>query len=326
MKTTTVASLKKDDQIIDFFIVRMIGLKIGSNGKQYLDLILGDSTGEMTAKKWDVSEEEAPRYQQIKTGDIIKVKALVTEWNGNKQLRVTRIRQSNKDDGLEMKDFIKAAPEEPEEMWNYLYETAQAIGDEDLRNITTRMLRDNKEKLLYYPAATRNHHAEYAGLLFHVKRMLMSGLALCNVYTELDRDWVAAGVILHDMEKLNEIQSDELGNSPGYSMEGEMLGHLVLGVRNLDRLAREIGMDAEKTTMLEHMVLAHHYEPEYGSPKRPMFPEAELLHYLDIMDARLFDMNDALAGTEPGEFSERVRTLDNRRIYRPKDPQTRTEE
>ena len=96
-----------------------------------------------------------------------------------------------------------------------------------------------------------------------------------------------------------------------------MLGHLVQGVKYVDRLAEELGIDKEKAIMLEHMILTHHYEPEFGSPKKPLFPEAELLHYLDMMDAKMFDMEAALAATKPGEFSDRVWTLDNRKLYKP---------
>ena len=95
----------------------------------------------------------------------------------------------------------------------------------------------------------------------------------CEVYTNLDKDLVMAGVILHDMEKLNEIVANELGIASGYSFEGKMLGHLVLGVRTIDKLAEELGMPREKAVMLEHMMLSHHYEPEFGSPKKPLFPE-----------------------------------------------------
>lgn len=133
----------------------------------------------------------------------------------------------------------------------------------------------------------------------------------------MNRDLVAAGVILHDIEKLNEILSNEYGVSPGYSFEGQMLGHIVQGIKLLDRTCRELGISEEKTLMLEHMILSHHYEPEFGSPKKPLFPEAEVLHYLDILDARMFDMEDALNGVAPGEFSDRIWTLDNRRIYKP---------
>ena len=96
-----------------------------------------------------------------------------------------------------------------------------------------------------------------------------------------------------------------------------MLGHIVMGARYLDQLTAELNFPREKAIMMEHMIVSHHYEPEYGSPKKPLFPEAEVLHYLDILDARMFDMYDALATTQPGEFSDRVWTLDNRRLYKP---------
>ena len=144
----------------------------------------------------------------------------------------------------------------------------------------------------------------------------MSGIALCDIYTTLDKDWVIAGVILHDIEKLTEIESDQNGISPGYSFEGNMLGHIVQGVKLLDRQMTDLDFPEEKKIMVEHMILAHHYEPEFGSPKRPLFPEAELLHHLDNMDAKMFDMEDALEKTKAGEFSDRVWTLNNRRLYK----------
>ena len=201
-------------------------------------------------------------------------------------------------------------------MFDFIYQTADNMKDQDLRALCTRLLADNHDKLMYYPAASKNHHAEYGGLLYHVKRMLMTGLAVCDIYPILNRDLVAAGVILHDIEKLNEIQSNEYGVSPGYSFEGQMLGHIIQGIKLLDRITAELNFPREKALMLEHMILSHHYEPEFGSPKKPLFPEAEVLHYLDVLDARMFDMEDALNGVEPGNFSDRIWTLDNRRIYK----------
>ena len=319
MKDIYISDIKTHQELISYFLVKSSAVKVGSNKKAYLDLLLADCTGEISAKKWDIADEELPGLEKIKEGTIIKVKAQVTEWNGMKQLRVRRIRQTSAEDHLVMKDYIKAAPEEAADMYDYIYSRAEAFQDQDLRNICIRELTDNKEKLMYYPAAQKNHHAEMAGLLYHVKRMLMMAERACEVYTNLNRELVMTGVILHDMEKINEIQSNELGISTGYSFEGKMLGHLVQGVRTIDRLASELGMPREKAVMLEHMILSHHYEPEFGSPKKPLFPEAEMLHYLDMIDAKMFDMQDALEKTEPGEFSDRVWTLDNRTLYRVKD-------
>ena len=319
MKSIYIKDLKKDQELTEFFMAKTLMIKVGSNGKQYLDITLGDKTGEISAKKWDVSDSEYPTLKAIPDKSIVKIKGLVTEWAGQLQLRIQRIRQADEADGQQMKDFVKAAPEEPQAMYDYIYQIAQSMKDRDLRELCLKLLTVNKDRLMYYPAAQKNHHAELGGLLYHMKRMLMTGECVCRIYTNLNRDLVCAGVIVHDIEKLNEIMAGPDGIATGYSFEGQMLGHIIQGVKTIDRLTLELGFPREKAIMLEHMILAHHYEPEFGSPKNPLFPEAEVLHYLDILDARMFDMEDALVSTEPGTFSERIWALDNRRIYKTAD-------
>ena len=316
MKDIYISDIKINQEFISYFIVKNVAIKVGSNKKAYLDLLLADRTGEISAKKWDIADEELPGLEKIKEGSVLKIKALVTEWNGMKQLRVSRIRHTSAEDGIDMTDYIKAAPEKAEDMYEYIYSKAEGFTDKDLRNICLKQLEENREKLMYYPAAQKNHHAELAGLLYHVKRMLMMAEKACEVYVNLNRELVMAGVILHDMEKINEIESNEMGISSGYSFEGKMLGHLIQGVRTIDRLADELDIPRQKAVMLEHMIISHHYEPEFGSPKKPLFPEAEMLHYLDMIDAKMFDMQEALEKTEPGQFSERIWTLDNRTLFR----------
>ena len=319
MKSIYIKDLKKDQELTEFFMAKTLMIKVGSNGKQYLDITLGDKTGEISAKKWDVSDSEYPTLKALPDKSIVKIKGLVTEWAGQLQLRIQRIRQADEADGQQMKDFVKAAPEEPQAMYDYIYQIAQSMKDRDLRELCLKLLTVNKDRLMYYPAAQKNHHAELGGLLYHMKRMLMTGECVCRIYTNLNRDLVCAGVIVHDIEKLNEIMAGPDGIATGYSFEGQMLGHIIQGVKTIDRLTLELGFPREKAIMLEHMILAHHYEPEFGSPKKPLFPEAEVLHYLDILDARMFDMEDALVSTEPGTFSERIWALDNRRIYKTAD-------
>ncbi len=317
MKDKFISDLKTGEDITSFFLAKTIAFKEGSNRKVYLDMTLGDCTGEINGKKWDISDDERTNLQQwITENSILKVRALVTEWNGMKQLRIMKIRQTGPEDQIVMADYIKAAPEDPQEMYDYIYSRAEAFTDRELASLCTTILERRKEQLMYYPAAQRNHHAEMAGLLYHEKRMLMMAERVCQVYTNLDPDLLMAGVILHDIEKIDEIESNTLGISPGYSFEGKMLGHLVLGVREIEKIANELGISHEKAVLIEHMMLTHHYEPEYGSPKKPLFPEAEMLHYLDMIDAKMFDMQEVLEKTEPGKFSERVWTLDNRTLYR----------
>ena len=317
MKELFIKDLVKDQEITEFFMAKTIAIKVGANGKQYLDVVLCDKTGDITAKKWDVSDAEYPVLKAIEDKTIVKIKGLVTEWAGQLQVRVQRIRVANEQDEQIMNDFVKAAPEDPEAMYDYIFSVAESMVDEDLKKITKKLLLDNKERLMYYPAAQKNHHAQLGGLLYHMKRMLMTGERICQVYTNLNKDLVASGVIIHDMEKLNEIESGTDGIATGYSFEGQMLGHIIQGIKSIDRIALELEIPREKAIMLEHMILSHHYEPEFGSPKKPLFPEAEVLHYLDVLDARMFDMHAALEATAPGEFSDRVWTLDNRKIYKP---------
>ena len=124
-------------------------------------------------------------------------------------------------------------------------------------------------------------------------------------------------MILHDLCKITELSANEVGLASEYTLEGQLLGHLVQGVAELSRTGQELGVDPELLLMLEHMILSHHDLPEFGSPKRPMFPEAEVLHTLDLLDARMFEMSHALSAVQPGHFTERIWSLE-RRLYRRK--------
>lgn len=317
MKDIFIAEFRTDQEFQDFFLVKAFQLKTGSNKKQYLDLTLADRTGEIQGKKWDVADIELDGLSNIKEGDLVKVKALVTEWNGTKQLRVQKIRKRQDNDEVEMMDFIKAAPERASDMYEFIQTTVRAMTDEDYSALCVRLLEDYQDRIMYYPAASKNHHAEMSGLLYHLKRMILLAKGICQVYPSLNQDLVITGIIIHDIEKINEIEANELGIASGYSFEGQLLGHLVMGIVKIDRITEDLGISREKAIMLEHMILSHHYEPEYGSPKKPLFPEAEILHYIDVIDARMYDMEQALRFIEPGTFSDRVWTMENRRLYKP---------
>ena len=198
MKERYIADLKKNEDVTTFLLVKDIAIKVGANKKAYLDLLLGDRTGEINGKKWDIAEDEVAGLQKIKKSSVIKIRALVTEWNGQKQLRVSRIRQTGPADNIDMMDYVKTAPESSQSMYDFIREKAEGFADGDLRCLCTRVLEERREPLMYYPAAQKNHHAELGGLLYHVKRMLMMAERVCEVYTNLDRELLMAGVILHD--------------------------------------------------------------------------------------------------------------------------------
>ncbi len=305
---------KIGETFMAFFLIRKAECKLTGSGSKYLDLLLGDSSGEIGAKVWDCTAEDEALFV---SNTLVKVKGSVVEWQGKKQIRVDKIRPITDEDGVNIKDFIPVAPYEPEDMYEEIFAYTGKIVDEKIRETVRLIIAESGERLLVYPAAVQNHHAVRAGLLYHTLTMLRAGEKLCEVYSFLRKDLLLAGIILHDIAKIDEIDANQHGIATEYTVEGHLLGHIVQGVKRIDKAARSVGLDYETSVMLEHMILSHHYEPEFGSPKRPMFPEAEVLHYLDILDARMFDMEKVLGEVEPGGFSDRVWVLNNRRLYKP---------
>ena len=318
MKPFYIKDLRPDEtgRVEDRYLVRNADIRDGNNGKKHLYMTLADATGDIQAIKGSLNRDEMMSYSKIKAGMIISVSGRCSEHQGKCQLILDNIKGRAREDSIERSDFFKAAPESPEAMYEYILSRINAFEDEELKSLCLSFYEDEKDRLMFWPAAMSNHHAEYAGLLYHVKRMMMMGERACEVYTFLNRDLLLAGVALHDIEKLNELNSDENGVVPEYTFEGKMLGHLVMGAVSLADRCRDLGIGEEKTVMMQHMAISHHYEPDFGSPKKPLFPEAEMLHYLDMTDAKLFDMEDALKNVDPGEFSDKVFTLDNRKVYK----------
>lgn len=303
-----LTSLIKGQMFEGLLLVRNAEQRTASNGSKYLDITLGDKSGEFNGKMWD-GTVAAP-----KTGEVVKVRALLQEYNGRPQLRVDKMRVVPKEE-VDLTLFVPCAPRPGEEMLSEILERVEKIQDEDLKKVVSYRLEESGERLLYYPAASKLHHAERAGLLHHTSTMLKMADSVCDLYETLDRDLLCAGVILHDLDKLREIKADDMGVASEYTVEGMLLGHLVQGAVDLGRVCDKLGVRDEVRIMLSHMLISHHDLPEYGSPKRPMFPEAEALHIIDLLDARMYEMNLALKAATPGGFTEKIWSLE-RRLYR----------
>ncbi len=312
MTQTKLNQVQKDQQFEGFLLVRSAASRTNKNGDPYLDINLADNTTELNAKVWN-SSEAAPE-----PGTVLKVRAQVTEYNGRLQLKIERMRKSEPADQVDLSQLVAAAPRPAEDMYRELDAVIEGMQNEVLRNLTREMVRRAAEKIHYYPAAQSMHHAERSGLLHHLTDMLNAAKAICACYPYLDADLVMAGVIVHDLGKLNEMDANKLGAVSEYTREGLLLGHIVTGVSELRDAAKALGYepDGEYPLLLSHMILSHHGIPEYGSPRQPMFPEAEVLNWLDVLDARLNSFRSALQRTRQGAFSERVFALD-RRVYHP---------
>jgi 3'-5' exoribonuclease len=307
-----IKDLKQDENINGIYILRRKELKEASNKKFYLDLTFSDNTGEINGKLWDVTEDIS---LSMPLNMLYYVNARVDCWKDNMQLNIQKIRLADPDDQKEIDKFVPSAPIPPESMLKEIYSYANRIQHDEIRRLVTKMLKDKEDRLRYYPAARSLHHSIRGGLLYHLYRMLHLSEKIKQVYENVNPDLLYAGILLHDLAKIGELDSNVLGFSE-YSKEGQLLGHLVMGVKEIENAGKSLGISEEVMLVLQHMVASHHYEPEYGSPKKPMILEAELLHYIDLIDARVYDYENALKNVEKGAFSEPVWSLDRRRLYK----------
>ena len=305
-----LSDIKRDDRFEGYLIVRSAEQRASANGKNYLDMTLADKSGSINAKMWDGT------VQPPLAGSIVKVRATGNEFNGRMQLRVEKIRAAESRDQVDMSALIPCAPRDPNEMLGEVVRAADHIADPDLRRITCELLDRAGDKLLTFPAAKQMHHAERSGLLHHTTTMLRAANAIMSVYPQLNASLLIAGVIVHDLAKIDEMDADTLGLVSDYSVDGKLIGHIVRGVVNIQLAAEKTKASPAKALLLQHMVLSHHGIPDYGSPIAPKFPEAEVLNTIDTLDARLYEMDEALSRAIPGGFSEKVWGLDNRQLYR----------
>lgn len=295
-----------------FCLIKSLEKKTSSKGDCYLDMMLGDSNGEINAKLWRYVKEIHGEYN---ANDLVKIRGVISQYNGSDQLKIEKIRLTQPEDGIKVSDFVKSADYSGEEMFATLYDIANSFEDNELKSIVTEILKDNRMQLLYWPAAFKLHHAVRGGLLFHTLSIVRLAQSICEIYTFVDKELLISGAMLHDIAKLSEFVVADSGIATGYSSQGNLLGHLTMGAMSIEKYAEKLGASKKTAMLLEHMVLSHHGEPEYGAAVRPMFIEAELLSELDLMDSRVYEMREAVSQTADDEFSGRVWAMDNRKLY-----------
>lgn len=295
-----------------FCLVKAADVKTSSKGDRYLDMTLADSTGEINAKIWSYSEAAFGEYT---AGDIVKVRGTISVYAGSDQLKIERIRRANDSDNIDPAAFVPSADFDSADMFSAIYNVANGFKDESLRSLVTYILDENRLAMLYWPAAFKLHHAVRGGLLMHTLSILRLAESVCGIYPFVDRELLLSGVILHDIAKLTEFEVSDTGVATGYSVRGNLLGHLAEGAMMVRKASEKLGIPQETSFLIEHMLLSHHGEPDFGAAVRPMFLEAELLSELDLMDARIYEMREALEGVKQGEFTGKLWALDNRKLY-----------
>ena len=307
---------KQNNQVEGFCIIKSISERTNIKGVPYLDLELFDASGSINAKLWDYDKNV---HGEFAPDMIVKVRGSVSIFRDVEQLRVDRIRRYDPEkDTVDMTKLVPCAPFAPEFMLDELTKAVEGFSDPDIKKIVLHMLNQRKETLLYWPAALKLHHAHRGGLLYHTYTMFRLAKGVCEIYPALNSDLVLGGVMLHDLAKIDELTVGDVGLSSGYSVQGQLLGHISMGVAIIETAAKETGIRDEVKMLMQHIILAHHSLPEFGSPKAPMFPEAEVVATVDMLDARMYEMFDVLDGVESGGFSDRQWALDNRMLYKTK--------
>ncbi|PIC63111.1 3'-5' exoribonuclease YhaM [Sporosarcina sp. P13] len=294
-----------------YLLIKQATKGVTQQGSPFMTLILQDKSGDLEAKLWDTGEEQAQMYQ---AASIVKVGGEVHEYRGKNQLRIKAIRPAKEEEGITIADLVPSAEKSKEVLFEELMQYFFEMKNPQIQRLTRHLLKKHQADFMLYPAATRNHHDYVSGLLDHVVSMLKLGKAIAELYPTLNKDLLYAGIILHDIGKVIEL-SGPVGTQ--YTIEGNLLGHITIMVNEISKAAEELEIEGEELMLLQHMVLSHHGKEEWGSPKRPMLKEAEILHYIDNIDAKMNMLNRVMSKTTPGEFSERVFPLDNRSFYKP---------
>lgn len=291
-----------------YALIKELTEKKDKNGNGYLDMIvIGSDKKEYPAKIWRFDNNG-----QFEQNDVVEIEYTLDNYKGKAQLSINTIKKAPSE---MLKDFIPSSEYDGKVVFSMLLKKVNEFENSDLKAIVSDIMLENREKLEVYPAAYRLHHAIVGGLMLHTASIVEIAEKICEIYPNINRELLLSGAILHDTAKVFEMETGKSGLCSKYTVGGELIGHLVKGAMYVEETAKKLNIQGEIVTLLEHMILSHHGVPEYGSPIRPMFLEAEILSVLDSLDATIFEINNATSKINPGEFTERQWALDNRKLF-----------
>lgn len=307
---------KKIEELADGYrgdiIVLITNMNRGvtAKGAPYLSFTFQDKTGNIVAKYWNVTEEMIDKFQP---GMLVQVFGDALLHQKQLQFRVTKMETVNEGD-IDVTEFVRSAAIPKEQLYADVQAALQSIENPIIHDIVETMLQQNEKAFFEFPAASKNHHDFAGGLAMHVCGMIQLAKQLCILYPMLHHDVLIGGVILHDLGKVFELSG---AIATEYTMQGKLLGHISIAQAQVAQVAQALGYgDCEEVILLRHMILSHHGDYAYGSPVLPLIPEAEMLHLIDNIDARMNTLDKALHNVEPGDFTQRIFALENRNFYK----------
>jgi 3'-5' exoribonuclease len=291
--------LLEHERVIEHYLVKKRETRESKAGKTFLSRKLSDKTGILDGKIWEINNH----IGQFAEGDIVKVDGTVTLFNGEHQLKIIKIRQSYAGE-YEPSNYMPTTERDIDEMFAQLTALIEGVGDAHIKALLAAIILDETraEALKMHPAAMHMHHAYVGGLLEHTLSVAGICTTLAARYPHVNRDMLLAGALLHDIGKIYELTPVPMTE---YTDDGQMLGHIIIGVELVTSYVAKIpNFPHETASLIKHMLLSHHGEYEFGSPKLPMTSEAMILHYADNIDAKLTTIEDQLRRDKsPGKWT-----------------------
>lgn len=291
MKSPYVNELQPNQQATGVFLVHAKEVRQKKSGDLYLSLQLGDRTGEVDAKMWDNISEVVDTFER---DDFVRIKGVLSIFQNRPQFTIHKLQRVDEAE-IDVDDFFPRSARDLDEMFQELLGAIAEIRNPHLRALLEAVFRDEEIGRLYRraPAAKTVHHAYLGGLMEHVLSLVKLCRLAASHYPDIDVDLLTAGALLHDVGKIHELSFDR---SFGYTSEGQLLGHITIGIRIIEEKLRAVKeFPPRLRNLLEHMVLSHHGQMEFGSPKVPLFAEAVLLHHLDDLDSKIACLRAAVA-------------------------------
>lgn len=293
-------------------LVKSLIKGVTQKGAPYASVVLQDCTGTIDGKIWDL---KADQEAIIEIGKVQMICCEVLKYNNALQLRIHKIEKINQDE-INLDQFIIASKISRQELESDISATIASIKNDNYRNLIEGLFNMMGKEFYNYPAASKNHHSFLGGLATHVVGMVHLANAICDLYPQLNRDLLISGVLAHDLGKMIELSGPI---TTEYTLEGKLTGHISILHGRLMQVSSELGLaESEEAILLRHCVLSHHGQMEYGSPVLPQVQEAEVLAFIDNLDARLNTLDSALSAVQPGDFTQRIFAMENRSFYKPK--------
>ena len=299
------------DHIVGQLLVVACTKGTTDKGLSYLNITFQDKTGSIEAKKWDASDSD---LKLLAPGSVVMVDALVNLYKSQPQLKVVGVGKIDPED-VEMSNFARVSPIPLEELKARLDKYLNSFKDKDVEKITKAVISHFYDRYVTFPGAVKVHHEFGSGILHHSLFMADVADAIAKIYTQVDRDILVAGALLHDIGKTIEYENPI---APVQTAEGKLCGHIAIGYAEFKRIVDELDIKSEVPLLLEHMILAHHGSLEFGSPVMPATREALLLSEIDMLDSRQMILDKALAAVNEGEFTQRLWMMDDTSFYKPK--------